>query len=60
VQWAACLHACVEAGATAFLELGPGRALSEMAASAHPHATARSLEDFRTLRGVRDWLARLG
>jgi [acyl-carrier-protein] S-malonyltransferase len=25
VQWATCLEACVEAGAVAFLELGPGR-----------------------------------
>jgi len=31
VEWAACLAACVEAGATAFLELGPGRALADMA-----------------------------
>eukprot|EP01035_Chromulina_nebulosa_P030756 gene30756-40911_t len=32
VQWAACLEACIEAGATAFFELGPGRALSQMVA----------------------------
>jgi [acyl-carrier-protein] S-malonyltransferase len=34
VQSAACLEGCVEGGASTFLELGPGRALSEMAASA--------------------------
>ncbi len=59
VQWAACLESCVEAGASTFLELGPGRALSEMAASAYPDIPARSLEDFRTLQGARIWLTRL-
>jgi [acyl-carrier-protein] S-malonyltransferase len=49
----------VEAGASTFLELGPGRALSEMATSAYPGIPARSLEDFRTLTGARTWLARL-
>jgi [acyl-carrier-protein] S-malonyltransferase len=58
VQWAACLESCVEAGASTFLELGPGRALSEMAASAYPTIAARCLEDFSTLTGVRTWLAR--
>lgn len=59
VQWAACLDGCVEAGADAFLELGPGRALSEMAAGAYPGIEARSLDDFRSLEGVLSWLARL-
>jgi [acyl-carrier-protein] S-malonyltransferase len=46
VQWADCLQGCVEAGASTFLELGPGRALSEMAAIAYPNIPPRSLEDF--------------
>jgi [acyl-carrier-protein] S-malonyltransferase len=58
VQWAACLDACVEAGADAFLELGPGRALAEMAANAHPGVPARSVDEFKSLEGVRAWLAR--
>jgi [acyl-carrier-protein] S-malonyltransferase len=58
VEWADCLRACVEAGATAFLELGPGSALSAMVAGAYPAVPARSLEDFRSLAGVRAWLAR--
>ena len=57
VQWAACLESCVEAGANAFLELGPGRALADMASSAYPAIPARSLDDFRSLSGVRNWLA---
>ncbi|KWF29831.1 malonate decarboxylase subunit epsilon [Burkholderia pseudomultivorans] len=59
VEWAACLAACVEAGATAFLELGPGRALADMASGAYPALPARSLADFRSIDGVTDWLARV-
>lgn len=59
VQWDACLEACVEAGATAFLELGPGPALKEMAAGAFPEIPARCLDDFRTIDGGRAWLGRL-
>ncbi|MDH2347598.1 acyltransferase domain-containing protein [Bradyrhizobium sp. SSUT77] len=58
VQWADCLQACVEAGATGFLELGPGHALSGMAAEIAPRLPARSLDDFRSLQGVRAWIAR--
>jgi [acyl-carrier-protein] S-malonyltransferase len=59
VEWAHCLEGCVESGASAFFELGPGRALNEMAAGAYPGIPARSLEDFRTLQGARAWLARV-
>lgn len=58
VQWADCLQACVEAGATGFLELGPGHALSGMAAEIEPGLPTRSLDDFRSLQGVRAWIAR--
>ena len=57
VQWASCLQGCIEAGATAFLELGPGHALSGMVAGAWHDVATRSLEDFRTLQGARAWLA---
>jgi [acyl-carrier-protein] S-malonyltransferase len=56
VQWADCLQACIESEATVFLELGPGRALSEMVAGAYHDVPARSLDDFRTVDGVRAWL----
>ena len=58
VRWADCLQACIEGGAQAFLELGPGRALSGMASAAYSDVPARSLDDFRTLRGVQEWIAR--
>jgi [acyl-carrier-protein] S-malonyltransferase len=57
VQWADCLQGCMEGGATAFLELGPGPALSDMARAAYPDVSARCLDDFKTLQGVRAWLA---
>lgn len=50
VDWSGCLDGCVEAGAQAFLELGPGQALSDMVAN------GRSLEQFKTLGGARAWL----
>jgi [acyl-carrier-protein] S-malonyltransferase len=57
VQWANCLQGCIEAGATVFLELGPGHALSAMVADTWRDLPARSLDDFRSLQGVRAWLA---
>ncbi len=59
VQWAACLNACIEAGANTFLELGPGRALAEMAANALPGIAARSVDEFKSLDGLRAWLSRV-
>ena len=59
VQWAACLQACVEAGVTVFLELGPGRALADMAAGAFPGMAARSVDEFKSIHGVRAWLDRV-
>jgi [acyl-carrier-protein] S-malonyltransferase len=59
IRWDSCLESCVEAGAVAFLELGPGRALVEMAALAYPGIPARSVDDFRSIEGVRTWLSRV-
>ncbi|HEX7816448.1 malonate decarboxylase subunit epsilon [Dyella sp.] len=59
IDWAACLEGCIEAGASAFLELGPGRALADMAVSAYPNLPARSLDDFHGVQGLATWLARV-
>ena len=56
VQWSDCLQGCMEGGASAFLELGPGRALARMAVDAYPGVPARSVEEFRTLDGIAAWL----
>jgi [acyl-carrier-protein] S-malonyltransferase len=57
LRWDLCLEAAFERGATAVLELGPGRALADMAAGLRPDLPVRSLDDFRSLDGVRAWLA---
>jgi [acyl-carrier-protein] S-malonyltransferase len=58
IDWEACLNACIESGVDRFLELGPGGALAAMASALDSSVKARSLEDFRSLDGVRAWLAR--
>jgi len=58
LDWAACLDSCRAAGAVRVLELGPGRALARMAAPLFPEGTVRASEDFRTVAGLRAWLAR--
>jgi [acyl-carrier-protein] S-malonyltransferase len=57
VEWARCLAAAAELGCTAFLELGPGTALTRMVAEALPGADARSVDGFRTAAGVARWVA---
>ena len=58
LQWGTCLSAAVERGASLFVELGPGRALAEMARAAYPDVPARSLDDFRTPDGLLSWIGR--
>jgi hypothetical protein len=53
VNWAACLEACLAAGAKTVLELGPGRALANMAREVLKDAQVRSVEDF--VRGMACW-----
>ncbi|SDM76116.1 [acyl-carrier-protein] S-malonyltransferase [Methylobacterium phyllostachyos] len=57
LDWAACLEACREYGADRVLELGPGHALATMARSALPEARVHALEEFRSIDGVKSWLA---
>jgi [acyl-carrier-protein] S-malonyltransferase len=57
IDWAACLEACGEYGADRVLELGPGHALATMARSALPEARVHTLEEFRSIAGLVDWLS---
>jgi hypothetical protein len=43
---------------TVALELGPGAALSRMLHARHPRIECRSVADFRSLDGIKKWLAR--
>ena len=56
LDWLACMHAAYEMGARVFLELGPGKALTRMLLDTHPNVAARSVDEFRSLDGVYDWV----
>jgi len=56
VRWSDCMQSAMEMGARTFLELGPGRSLTRILLEAHPHVTARSVTEFRTLEGVAAWV----
>lgn len=58
IDWAACIETCRSAQATMALELGPGTALSRMAASVFPDGRVRAAEEFRSLAGLNQWLRR--
>ncbi|WP_284246371.1 acyl transferase, partial [Methylobacterium haplocladii] len=60
IDWAACLEACREFGASSVLELGPGHALATMARAALPEARIHALEDFRSDEGVIAWIGEGG
>jgi [acyl-carrier-protein] S-malonyltransferase len=57
IDWSATLQAVVERGADRVLELGPGDALAQMVRSAYPHLKVRAVDDFRSLAGLRSWIA---
>ena len=52
VNWQRCITHAVEMGVSAFLELGPGNALSRIVHESFPKVHARSLDDFRTVSGA--------
>ncbi len=58
LDWYRCLLAAAEYGATAFLELGPGRSLAKMVEQTLPGLPARALEDFRSIAGAAAWAGR--
>ncbi len=57
INWAEALNALVERGVERMLEIGPGDALSGMVRSAYPTLAVRSLDDFRSIDGARNWIA---
>lgn len=59
ILWADCMDACAERGITAALELGPGSALTKMFSARHPGIECRSVADFRSMDGIRNWLAQV-
>jgi len=59
ILWSECMDACAERGITAALELGPGNALTKMLSTRHPGIECRSVADFRSIDGIRNWLAQV-
>lgn len=58
LDWMRCLESIFEYGATAVLEIGPGRALTRMIEESFPGVAARAFEDFRTPAGAAAWARR--
>lgn len=58
ILWSECMDSAAEAGIGVALELGPGAALSRMLQARHPHIDCRSVDDFRSIRGIAAWLER--
>lgn len=58
LEWQRCLEIAVERGVTCFLELGPGRALSRIAAELFPEIPAHAAEEFRSVEGIARWVNR--
>ena len=56
INWQACLDSCRAVTAETYLELGPGRALANIARETFPQARIHSLEDFRSPAGLIAWL----
>jgi len=56
INWQACLETALEMGCRVFLELGPGSGLARMVRDTHPEVAARSVEEFRCLEGVANWV----
>ncbi len=56
IDWEATLHALKEREVERILELGPGSALAEMARTVMPDMAVRSVTDFRSITGIRNWI----
>lgn len=58
LRWDDALETLVEMRPDVVLEIGPGNALTKMLADMAPSMPVRSVCDFKTARGVLDWLGR--
>ena len=58
VRWDECMEGIAARRVRCVLEIGPGQALARMWNQRHPDIPARSADEFRSLRGVVDWIGR--
>lgn len=58
VQWESCMQALAERQPHCVLEIGAGAALARLWNARYPAVPARSMDEFKDLQGVLDWLHR--
>jgi [acyl-carrier-protein] S-malonyltransferase len=58
VQWESCMQALAERQPHCVLEIGAGAALARLWNARYPTVSARSMDEFKDLQGVLDWLHR--
>lgn len=58
LDWYRCLETLKEYQPDIVLEIGPGNALSKMIGTVMPEVQVRSIDDFSSFDGVRQWISR--
>jgi [acyl-carrier-protein] S-malonyltransferase len=58
VRWDDCMDQLAQRAPRCVLEIGGGQALSRLWQQRHPHIPSRSADEFRSARGIADWVAR--
>lgn len=58
VRWDECMEGIAARRVHCVLEIGPGQALARMWNQHHAEIPARSADEFRSIRGVVDWVER--
>lgn len=58
VRWDECMDGIAARQVSCVLEIGPGQALARMWNQRYPHIPARSVDEFRSLRAIVDWVHR--
>lgn len=53
------VNALVELGATTILEIGAGKAIQNIVHKLNPRVKVRSIEDFRSLSEVVEWVSKM-
>ncbi|OTG84115.1 hypothetical protein B9T31_13210 [Acinetobacter sp. ANC 4558] len=59
IDWNLCLESLKENLPDVVLEIGPGNVLSKMMLEIQQNVIARSVDDFKTINGLKEWLQRL-
>jgi [acyl-carrier-protein] S-malonyltransferase len=59
IRWSSCMNTIAEAGINVALELGPGKALSRLLSVRHPQIICRSVDEFRSIDAIVNWLDRI-